>query len=61
MFVIQKTDSPYNNFYVAPPGSEKSYVKNLQDARSYPTRDAANADRCVENERVVDVNDILHR
>jgi hypothetical protein len=61
MFVIKKIGAPYDGFYVAPSGSEKSYVKNLQDAQSWPTREKADGQRCIGNEVIVDVNDILRQ
>lgn len=39
--------------YVAKPGSASSYTRSIKHARKYPTRDAANADRCEGNEIVV--------
>lgn len=38
--------------YVAKPGSQHSYTKRFEDARIYPSRDAAIADLCPDNERV---------
>lgn len=57
MFVLQRTDGKF----VTPPGSEHSYTFDLMKARTFPTREAADADRCVENERVVAVADLLQR
>lgn len=53
MYVIQKDTGEF----VTPPGSEHSYTRDLQKARIYPTRESA--DVCVENERVVAVEDLL--
>lgn len=48
-FVLRRTDQ--GGGYVAPAGSAKSYTHNKQRARVYPTREAAEADRC-ENETI---------
>lgn len=45
--------------YVSPSGAEHSYTRSLEDARKYHTCKEAEADLCVENERVRDVMDIL--
>jgi hypothetical protein len=50
MYVIKRLDQ--GGGFVAPTGSPSSYVR-LQDARIYPTRAAADADRCPENEIVL--------
>lgn len=47
-YVIRRIDQ--GGGYVAPPGSPKSYTRSKAAARRYPTREAAEADRCVENE-----------
>jgi hypothetical protein len=49
-YVIQRTDQ--GGGYVTPPGSAKSYTRNLAKARKFTTRDEANGNRCVENEVV---------
>lgn len=56
-YVIQRTDQ--GGGYVARPGSRGSYTGKLQEARVYPTRQAAEADRCVENERVLSVDEAI--
>ena len=38
---------------VAKPGSKKSYVHTIQLAQKYATREAAESNRCVDNEVVV--------
>ena len=48
MFVLIRTDGAY----VAPAGRHNSYTRSLRGARLYPTREAAEADRCPGNERV---------
>lgn len=39
--------------YVAQPGSKRSYTTRLQNARVFPTREAAQADAC-GNESIID-------
>lgn len=48
----------YSGKYVTPPGSVHSYVKSLENARVYPTRDAAVADSC-EDETVIPLDEIF--
>ena len=48
-----------NGRYVAPSGSEHSYTTDISKARRYPTREAAERDRCPENERVASVESLL--
>jgi len=55
MFVLQRTDGAF----VAPPGLPSSYTRNLQDARTFPTREAAERDRCPGNETIVPVANLL--
>lgn len=55
MYVIVRDDGQY----VAPPGQHHSYTDKLQHAHVYEDRARAEADRCVENERVVAVADAL--
>ncbi len=57
MFVIKRTDQ--GGGYVAPAGSKHSYVRNLQHARAWPTREAAEAERCPGNEVIVAVDEEL--
>lgn len=52
MFVIQNTET---GAYMARPGSARSYVRNLQDARVFSD---AEPHRC-GNERVLSVGDAL--
>jgi hypothetical protein len=49
MYVIIRDDGQY----VRPSGSPMMYSKLLQEAKVYKSRDEAERDRCVENERVV--------
>jgi hypothetical protein len=55
MYIIQNMET---GWYVARAGSAGSYTPKLQAARSWPTRDAAEPERC-GNERIVAVADIL--
>lgn len=56
-YVIKRTD--HGGGYVSKPGSAKSYTRDARNMRKYPTREAADADRCVENEIVVDFEQLL--
>ena len=56
VYVIQRAKGDGGG-YVAPPGSVHSYTRRLEHARRYPTREAAEADLCPENERVVALED----
>lgn len=57
MYVLQRTDGAY----VARSGSASSYTRVLQNARVYTTREAAEGDRCVDNESVRSVDSILRQ
>ena len=48
MYVIKK-----GNLYVAKPGHKNSYTNRIEHAAIYHTKEAAQADMCVENEIVV--------
>jgi hypothetical protein len=50
-FFLQRTS---DNKYVARPGSQSSYTRKLELARQYASRKAAEADRCLGNERIVE-------
>lgn len=54
-YVLVRTDGAY----VTPSGSTRAYTLALQLARIFPTREAAEQDRCVENEQVLAVEDCL--
>jgi hypothetical protein len=58
-FLIERTDQ--GGGFVTPPGSDKSYTPFPHLARVFPTREAAEADRCVGNERVVRLADAMAR
>ena len=53
-YVLRNTDT---GKYVAHPGSAHSYVVRLEEARQYPTREAAQQDACVDNERVLSLEE----
>lgn len=55
MYVLVRTDG----MYVARGGTVSSYTARLQEARIFASREAAERERCPENERVVDVYDVL--
>lgn len=48
MFVLVRADGKY----VAKPGNKNSYTAKIGNAQSFPTRAAAEANRCPENESV---------
>lgn len=54
-YVIRRNE---DGAFVAPSGSASSYVRNLQKARVFPTREAAEADKC-GNESVVRLEDAM--
>lgn len=53
-YVIRRTDQ--GGGFVAPVGSRSSYTRDRTRARLYPTRAAAEADRCPDNEVVEHAN-----
>lgn len=59
MYVIKRLDQ--GGGYVTPPGSRGSYTRNLAEARTFYTRDAAQAECCPENETPVSVDDIMQK
>lgn len=42
--------------FVARPGSASSYTRQVLDARVFRTEAEAEANRCIENERIVDLD-----
>jgi hypothetical protein len=52
MFILVRTDGKY----VAKPGSKNSYTSKLANARQFPTREAAESDRCPGNESIQETN-----
>lgn len=57
MFVIVRTDGKY----VAVPGMESSYTDRLELAQRFSTRQQAERNRCIENETVVHLDNLLSR
>jgi hypothetical protein len=55
MFVIKRNDG----HYVAWPGRRSSYTRFLQYARVFKTRADAEKERCPDNERVVNITEIM--
>jgi hypothetical protein len=55
LFVLQRNE---DGKFVAPAGAQRSYVKSLQDARAFTTREAAEQERC-GNESIVVVRDVM--
>jgi hypothetical protein len=56
-YILKRIDQ--RGGYVAPPGSLNSYTPNIIGARRFPTREAAEADRCVENEIILTYEDMV--
>lgn len=56
-YVIKNIDT---GKYVSAPGRKKSYTTKLEYARIFPTREAADGDKC-GNETVIDVDDLIRR
>jgi hypothetical protein len=59
MYVIICTQGRHAGRYVTKPGSDNSYTPNIQNAGLFKTRDAAEREKCVDNEKVVDLSDIF--
>ena len=57
MYIIKRVDGAY----VARPGSASSYTLLLQRARTFNTREAAEADKCPGNEYVTTVDSEVGR
>ena len=55
IYVLVRSDGKY----VASSGREQSYTSKLEEAQTFPTYDAADRNRCVENERVASVESLL--
>ena len=56
MFVIQRNDGAF----VTRPGAVSSYTTRLEEARVFASQAEAALELCVKNERIVNVEDILH-
>ena len=54
-YVIQRTDQ--GGGYVAPSGSQNAYTPQLQSARLYSSREAAEHDSCPGNERILSLEE----
>ncbi len=54
-WVLRRTDGAY----VSPSGSASSYTRMLDRARIFLTREQADRERCVKNERAVHVEECL--
>lgn len=54
-YVIKRLDQ--GGGYVSRPGSVHSYTKRLRDALRFNSREDAEACRCVENERVLSIEE----
>jgi len=54
-YIIRNND---NGKYVAAPGSSNSYTTKLEKARTFNSREAAEADAC-GNERAIPVESLL--
>lgn len=59
MFVIKRTDQ--GRGYLAPAGSHHSYTHSLENARTFSTREQADAERCHGNEIVVPISELLQK
>jgi len=55
MYAIKRTDQGGGYVGKNPGVTGQTYVRDLRKAKKYPTREAANADKCPGNEIVVDV------
>lgn len=55
MYVIQRSDGKF----VTHPGERSSYTLLLQNARVFDSREAAAKELCPDNERVVQVMELL--
>ena len=56
-YIIMRQDGAF----VTPSGSASSYTRDILKARKFATREAAERERCPENESVVSLYAILER
>jgi hypothetical protein len=59
-YLLQRADGAY----VSDPhrnGTGRSYTRDLMRAKVYPTREAAERDRCPGNETLVSTDDVFRR
>ena len=59
MYAIKCTSGRFAGKYVNVPGLKCSYTSRIQCARAYPTKEAADRERCPENEIVVEIRQEL--
>jgi len=59
MFVIQRTadGGTYQNQFVAVAGRKSSYTPHLQFAQRFQTKESAEANQCVGNEKIVPLDE----
>jgi len=57
MYVIRRTS---DGKFVAIPGSKNSYTTSIRKARVFTTRESAENSRCVENEYVENLENLLY-
>ena len=60
MYLIQRTDQGGGFLGFAPGLTGEAYTHKLERARVFPTREAAERERCVENEIVVGLETVFH-
>jgi len=58
MFVLKRKTR--GGEYVAKPGHRSSYAKNIKYAQRFSTREAAEANRCIESEVIVSLEPIFN-
>jgi len=58
MYALQRTS---DGKYVARSGSKDSYTRKLENAEIFKTQEIAEKNRCMENERIIDVQAMLNR
>lgn len=56
MYVLKRTDG----YFVAKEGCRNSYTKFLQKARIFQYKESAQANRCIENEYIVSLDEIIY-
>lgn len=56
-YLIKRIDQ--GGGYVAQPGHCTSYTHSIERARIYPSKEAAEKDRCPENEIVIPLMDLI--
>lgn len=58
MYVIKRLDQ--GGGYVTPPGSLRSYTRDINKARVFATEDQARRELCPGNEIIVSIGSCLH-